>query len=327
MTSTSRGGATPEEAPSALESCWQCPDCGYHDLKKTARELQCPQCDARYPLVEGIPVLIRVGNALFRPDAYVRRRERAKRASSLRKLVPSPSVNLARDRVLSRFDELLEGTQGPVLLVGSGNQARSVREALSLGGALIAIDVSPDASVDAWADAHDLPVRDDTVSGVIVTAVLEHVLAPERVVAEIARVLEPGGVVYSEIPFMQQVHEGALDFTRVTAQGHRYLFKNFRELESGMVAGPATSLVWAIEHFAGSVPSGDRAALYARGFARLMSFWIKYADHLLAKRPRALDAASCTYFMGRKDPGFVLSEAELIDSYSAVAKRHSEKSA
>jgi hypothetical protein len=94
-----------------------------------------------------------------------------------------------------------------------------------------------------------------------------------------------------------------------------------------MVVGPAMSLVWAIEHFAGSVPSGDRAALYARVFARLMSFWIKYADRLLAKRPRALDAASCTYFMGRKDPGFVLSEAELIDSYSAVTKMHSEKSA
>jgi hypothetical protein len=46
MTSSSRGGARPEEAASALESCWQCPDCGYHDLKKTARELQSPQCAA-----------------------------------------------------------------------------------------------------------------------------------------------------------------------------------------------------------------------------------------------------------------------------------------
>jgi len=325
MTSISRG-ARGEAAASALESYWRCPTCCYDDLKKTARELQCPNCDARYPLVEGIPVLIRVDNALFRPDAYVRGREPEKGASLLRKLVPSPSVNLARDRVLARFDELLQGVDGPVLLVGSGHQTPSVREALSLDRALIAVDVSPDASVDAWADAHDLPVRDESVSGVIVTAVLEHVLIPERVVAEIGRVLEAGGIVYSEIPFMQQVHAGALDFTRLTAQGHRYLFKNFRELDSGMVAGPATSLVWSIEHFVGSIPSSERAALYARGLARLASFWVKYADRLLVRRPRAVDAASCTYFLGRKDSGYLLSEAELTDSYRNTDRRPTKSS-
>ena len=325
MSSMSRG-ASSHGVVSVLESYWQCPACGCPDLRKTACELQCPECAATYALVESIPVLIRAGNALFRPHAYVQPRDPAKRASRLRKLVPSPSVNLARDRVLTRFDQLLQEKGGPVLLVGSGDQKDDARAALSPSTALIAIDVSPGAVVDAWADAHDLPVRDESVSGVIVTAVLEHVLIPERVVAEISRVLEPGGIVYSEIPFMQQVHEGALDFTRLTAQGHRYLFRNFRELESGMVAGPATSLVWAIEHFVGSIPSGERAALYARGLARLASFWVKYADCLLARRPRALDAASCTYFLGRKDRGYLLSEAELRDSYGVVTARHFAKS-
>jgi len=52
-----------------------------------------------------------------------------------------------------------------------------------------------------------------------IQAVLEHVLDPVRVVAEIHRVLRPGGLVYSEIPFMQEVHEGAYDFTRFRLSG------------------------------------------------------------------------------------------------------------
>ncbi len=53
-------------------------------------------------------------------------------------------------------------------------------------------------------------------------------LEPERVVSEIARVLKPAGMVYSEIPFMQQVHEGAYDFTRFTDSGQRWLFRQFK---------------------------------------------------------------------------------------------------
>ena len=37
------------------------------------------------------------------------------------------------------------------------------------------------------------------------------------------------GIVYAETPFMQQVHEGAYDFTRYTVLGHRYLFKKFKQ--------------------------------------------------------------------------------------------------
>ena len=56
---------------------------------------------------------------------------------------------------------------------------------------------------------------------------------PEKVVAEIYRVLKENGIVYAETPFMQQVHEGAYDFTRYTVLGHRYLFRQFHALSIG----------------------------------------------------------------------------------------------
>ena len=67
--------------------------------------------------------------------------------------------------------------------------------------------------------------------------------------AEIHRVLRDGGVVYADTPFMQQVHEGPYDFTRFTESGHRYLFRDFAEVESGQVAGAGTSLRWSISYF------------------------------------------------------------------------------
>ena len=51
-------------------------------------------------------------------------------------------------------------------------------------------------------------LADASVDGVIVQAVLEHVLDPRTVAAEVERVLRPRGMVYAETPLMQQVHEG-----------------------------------------------------------------------------------------------------------------------
>ena len=87
-------------------------------------------------------------------------------------------------------------------------------------------------------DAHDIPFEDGAFDGVIAQAVLEHVADPSRVAAEIARVLKPRGFVYAETPFMQQVHEGAYDFTRFTHLGHRRLFRDFDEVASGVACGP-----------------------------------------------------------------------------------------
>ena len=132
---------------------------------------------------------------------------------------------------------------------------------------------------------------------------------------EIYRVCSDGGFVYSEVPFMQQVHEGAYDFTRYTLAGHRRLAERFDEIESGAVAGPATALVWSIEHFALALAGGGpRRRTVVQAIVRLCCAWLKELDRLVAHRPAALDGASCTYFLGvrRRD---AVSDADIVAAY------------
>jgi len=122
------------------------------------------------------------------------------------------------------------------------------------------MDVSFGPYTKIIADGHDIPFEDETFDCVIVQAVLEHVLDPQRCVAEIHRVLKSSGVVYAETPFMQQVHMKQYDFTRFTHLGHRRLFRYFEEIEHAPLMGPGTVLAWSYAHFIKSFTSSDKIA-------------------------------------------------------------------
>lgn len=291
-----------------LQDILRCPDCRHPGLdfeSSGTNEIFCPNCKARYPLFNGCPVLLRHDNMIFPIEAYIGANQNLARTgkSRLARLIPCISVNLASARCFASFAGLL-AEQGDinVLVVGGGTQRTWLddRFAAFPNIRLVYCDIDASALVDCYCDAHELPFLDGCFDGVITTAVLEHVLYPERVAEEIWRVLKPEGILYSELPFMQQVHEGGYDFTRYTLSGHRRLFNHFEEIESGMIAGPGTALVWALENFILAFFSGQRLRLAMKGIVRITAFWIKYFDYLLRDRPEALDGASCTYFLGRK---------------------------
>jgi SAM-dependent methyltransferase len=187
-----------------------------------------------------------------------------------------------------------------VLVVGGGSIGAGSATLLAAPGLeFVETDVFIGPRTRVICDAHDLPFADGTFAAVVCQAVLEHVLDPWRVAEEIWRVLESDGYVYSEVPFMQQVHEGAFDFTRFTHVGHRRLWRRFDEIRSGAQGGPGMALVWSIEYFLRAPlprplwPLADRVA-------SLAFFWLKYFDAWLVKRPGGLDAASGTFFLGRR---------------------------
>lgn len=251
--------------------------------------------------------MLRRDNALFPTAAYAEQRTAAVSASRKERrwanLVPERSANLVRDRVLRRMAlEVKLKSPSLVLVVGGGAQRPQLDAALSPDGAMAIVysDIDVMANVDLYCDAHDLPFVDCTFDAVVTTAVLEHVLYPERVAAELARVVKPDGRIYSELPFMQQVHEGAYDFTRYTLSGHRRLLNQFREIEAGMVAGPGTALAWSIEYFVLSFVTARRIANAVKALVRSGTFWLKWIDRYLASRPAAMDGASCTYFYGER---------------------------
>lgn len=134
-------------------------------------------------------------------------------------------------------------------------------------------------------------------------------LEPSRVVSEILRVLKPGGIVYAETPFMQQVHEGAADFTRFTELGHRWLFRDFDEIERGAIGGPGLSVYWSMKYF-------FRGFTRSRKMANILSVPFGLLALLDRFMPRAhiLDGANGVYFMGRK-AGRRLEAREIFERY------------
>ena len=177
---------------------------------------------------------------------------------------------------------------------------------------ILAFDVYASANVQFLADAHQVPLKDGSVDGVLIQAVLEHVLDPQAVVAEIHRVLRLGGLVYAGTPFMQHVHEGAYDFTRFTESGHRYLFRHFTVRDSGAGAGLGTQLLWSIVYFARGIHFRAGQA------ARVMFFWLPKLDGRLDGRA-TVDGASGVFFYGHSSKD-VVTPREMVGYYSGAQR-------
>ena len=179
---------------------------------------------------------------------------------------------------------------------------------------LISFDIYSSSFVQFIGDAHNIPIESSFFDCVIIQTVLEHVLEPHIVVKEIARVLKTGGMIYSETPFLQHVHEGAYDFTRFTDSGHRYLFRDFEHIDSGTIGGVGTHLLWSIEIFT----RGLFRSKVAGKLFKILLFWIKYFD-LLIPDSYSIDAASCLFFLGRKQ-NIKISAKDIVKYYKGAQK-------
>lgn len=289
----------------------------------------------RYPVVDGIPILVVAHQSLFAPNAVEspgtsgsptaaqRHRLRAP-VARMKACIPAVGRNIAASTNLAALGTLLDQQRAPdaecrVLVIGGGDIGEGMREfVLGKGRNVIETDVYIGPRTQIVCDGHDLPFRDHCFDAVVCQAVLEHVVDPKRVVSEIHRVLTPSGLVYSEVPFMQQVHEGAYDFTRYTHSGHRRLFRYFDEIHSGATGGPGMALAWSTRYFAMAFAARSRTARGALDLlASLLTFWLKYLDPYLAATPGGLDAAAGTFFLGRRRC-VPRSDKDIVQSYNGA---------
>jgi SAM-dependent methyltransferase len=195
------------------------------------------------------------------------------------------------------IDLLKQKSKRPVVLVVGGGTIGSGADELYRDQSieLVGTDVYASPHTVLVADAHWLPFEDGVFDGVWVQAVLEHVLEPATVVAELHRVLRVEGLVYAETPFMQQVHERAYDFSRFTQSGHRWLFKRFSEISAGPIGGAGVALAWSIRYFSRALGAGDKLSR----LIVLPFFWIRFLD-AFGRGRAAADAAGGFFFLGRR---------------------------
>jgi SAM-dependent methyltransferase len=277
-----------------------------------------------FPKVHDQPILVDGETSAISPESLTRtlgaspiRRRTPGFADRLLDALRLNSAHQSRRNCAAFLSKLDSTTQKRplILVIGGGARGAGVEAFYALGAhSLLCFDIYASLDTQFIADAHTIPLNDCTVDGVWIQAVLEHVVEPTQVASEIWRVLKPGGLVYSEIPFMQQVHEGAYDFTRFTLSGHRYLFKGFEVIDAGVTGGAGTQLLWAIDHFVRAV---TRSRSLGKA-AKLAFLWLTWFD-LVSSRAHSQDAASGTYVLGRKAAG-AITHRDVVQFYSGAGR-------
>lgn len=311
----------------ALRPLLRCPRC-HGPLAGDDGGLACssPGCGLAgraFPRVAGLPALVDFESSVLdeatlleRAGASgVLRRGDGGAGGALRRWSAPPS-RVAGRHMRDLVARLHAGGGRPRVLVVGGGTRNPGSDVLydDAGIDVIAFDIYASPDLRFIADAQGLPLADGSVQAVSVQAVLEHVLDPWRAVAEIERVLTPGGLVYAVTPFLQHVHEGAWDFTRFTESGHRWLFRAFERIDSGVVAGPATAWVWSTEQLV----RGLTRSITAGKAVRLAFSCVHLLDRLIPES-HAVDGASCVYFYGRKSDAR-LDPLEAVRSYRGAQR-------
>lgn len=307
--------ANPAQA-NAIADILCCPRC--RSGLSIGEQYRCanPNCDLNaqsFLFMRGQPVLVDLATSIVRAVDLEANPlpERPKWRAALLEFFPKNHVS---DRILAdmRHRLLSAGDRPRVLIIGGGVMGQGLEQLYETAEIeVIATDIYASDITTLVADGHHLPFTDESMDAVVIQAVLEHVLAPHDVVAEIHRVLKSDGLVFADTPFMQQVHLGAYDFMRFTLSGHRWLFKNFNMIEGGASLGAGTALIWSILYFIRALTGSQKLGT---AFA-LPFFWLGSLD---GNSRNQQDTASSVYFFGTKS----VQTIQPIDMIAFYEQRH-----
>lgn len=295
-------------ARAAIVETLRCPVSGERLAERPDGDLEAAQSGHVYPAVRGVPILVSRDLGPFDPAAYESASPpRRSRLGRLARVIPVPvrmtTRNVGSDENFRELTRLLrEEGRTRVLVVGGAVEGAGISELLADPALeVVETDVTIGPRTTVVCDAHHLPFADGSFDAVVCQGVLGVLTDPAAAVAEMHRVLAPGGLVYSEAPFMQHVFNGASDFTRWTHAGHLHLFRDFEPLTQGVQNGPGMMLAWSLRYFLMSFAGRSRAArLVLNRVGALLGFWLVWLDGFLVGRPAAADAAAGTFLIARR---------------------------
>jgi SAM-dependent methyltransferase len=173
----------------------------------------------------------------------------------------------------------------PILEFGGGDRRRAQRGHINLE--FLKFELA-----DAYADIHSIPFQDDTFAVSWTQAVFEHLADPFRAARELVRVTRPGGLVITEVAFMQPLHAVPYHYFNMTPWGVEQLFEGLEVLESGWFGDLSFTVDWLMQsaELSASVPQAELDAIVDR-----LKGWDSLIDAERLKR-----VASGVYLVVRK---------------------------
>ncbi len=301
----------PDRTATARSAPWRCPKCqAPRDAFRTeAAQWTCSSCGTAYPVLLDKPFLLHPDNPIR--DYFIEHIGKSAGSApksgkgKFKSLFPTPPQRVwtrsclrAVTRILRENDPASSGKV--VMNIGSGTDG-VYQKLYAPYPDLLRVGLPLDGRIDAFGDAMDFPLQDNSVDLVLSSSVLEHIEDVERSVADQFRLLKPGGLVYAEIPFLRAWHMEPVDYQRYTWSGIEKLFARhgFETVERGICSGPFTAWALFVQDFLiGMAPGASKFPV------RILASWLlhpwKFLDRLVENAPWARKVACNFYFVGRK---------------------------
>lgn len=283
-----------------LQEAARCPDCGAR-LTWSGSDARCDECGGSFSAADGIPRLLpRSGAPPLRSEpAGVRDLLPSVLLDPLERyrsiLRPTLTYKSTARSLVSTFASSFTGEE-IVLNIGGGSR--------DYGPNVVNLDIEPYPGVAVIGVAERLPLADASCDGVILQAVLEHVVDENDTLEECFRVMRPSGRILVEIPFIQGDHPSPGDYRRYTEQGLRQIVERhgFRIERSGVAVGPSSALSWILAEYLALLVSFRNRTLYrlARLGTTFIAWPFKFLDRLLDRHPMAHVIASGVWVIGVK---------------------------
>jgi SAM-dependent methyltransferase len=268
-------------------SVFRCTTCKAASFIEKEGTQICSECNAAYPFYQNKFTFIKVDETVV-TDGLDKIKYVIKKYRKLYNLLVDiispvyPQVSMHLRRILRQE---IEGKNLLAINLGAGYS--------DISDSVYNVDLLPYDSVNVICDIENLPFKDNSIDYILNVAVLEHVPNAPAAIAEIYRVLKPGGKLYCFIPFMQAFHASPYDFNRYTYEGMKVQFKQF-DIRKIHTIGPTSGMLWILQEWLAMVLSFGIKPLHTilHMFFMVTTFPIKFIDVLLQFHPAAKNIAS-----------------------------------